>query len=537
MTAENEVKLREILEEVGFKDELLFASLREKMMIGAPSFTIDHQMEIRNEVMNFRLHFRLDSTTNKYSFEKFDATYHAPFIIDHRMINGIDTALLEEQMRQVDWKNYWPSRETGKDSSLQEREDKVMSILDSMWKLSDGDSPYGEMIHGLLRAKYWSGSPFFNSPDLDHLRHAYRHTSTFSTGGFPKTTASLAYYELSGKVDHLTEQLQNIGFDLNEEILNALRRDDDAFILNPTLNLSEGIVDYDISCVWQDNDFVVDYYKATLIPHMPIVHGVYNGVNTLALEGRMAETDWHNDLDYHYIDEDEDPRFYSRVEDIQGQLYRLSEDPEGRLIADQLQLKFWVGTGVIGSFIYDSAWDYFDALPKREAIFSPDDDSKAAFNLLCGRASGREVKNDAGDTEWQWQRLQFSSEGGIVTGTKITIPGYSLQDVQDDLAFVPRFHCNSLDPAKALLRGDLLPILLYDDRHFFLEANPENKTILIYDWDMRPVITNFKLDPDWQPPLQKGAELPEKPAEKQQSDIDTTEKEIPKNGQRKRPKI
>lgn len=50
-------------------------------------------------------------------------------------------------------------------------------------------------------------------------------------------------------------------------------------------------------------------------------------------------------------------------------------------------------------------------------------------------------------------------------------------------------------PETALLRGDLLPILLYNGRMLFLQADPEKSPLLLHDEDRRLIPLNLKMDP------------------------------------------
>lgn len=531
MDDKNNEELLETLRRIGFNADDLASTLLDKTRLGLPDFVIDHYMEIRGESISFWLYFEREGDSKLYRLSKYDAIYKVPFSIDHKNINGVDTALLEQQMAQVDWKYPSSSSEAKENAAWQKGGSLVQDILDKLWRLSSSEASYGKVICDQLRIKFMSSTPF-DSPELDAVCKAYEHKGTFLIDGPDLVTAPVAYDILSGKIENLTESLQGIEFDLYQETLKALRDNGDNFSLKTSLNQPEGVIDYDISCLRQEGKLLIDHYIARLTIYEPIQHGIYAGVDTQELEGKMKEIDWHDDANLHYLDEQENPCFEPDVEEIIGRLNRLSGDPQGQIVSCQLQLKYWVGAELIESFIDDDVWDYFHSLSKREAKFGPEVHSQSAYNLLCGRAAGAEI-----DGATQWQRFSFHEKDGNIQYTAATIPGYSIEDIWDDLNYLPRFHCEVLSLEDALLRGDLLPILLYSDRRLFLQADPENRTIRLYDENKRLILANLKMDPDWLPSPQNAQQMPLKAIETPRPDTTTQSEKRLGKGQQKRNKM
>lgn len=98
------------------------------------------------------------NTGNTFEIERLciSLTWHPT--IEHKEINGIDTAALERDMAAVHWSN---DHELFifKEDDIPDFKPKVEAIFKQMSSFKD--DPGGQKIYDLLSLKYWSGSTFF----------------------------------------------------------------------------------------------------------------------------------------------------------------------------------------------------------------------------------------------------------------------------------------------------------------------------------------------------------------------------------------
>jgi hypothetical protein len=187
------------------------------------------------------------------------------------------------------------------------------------------------------------------------------------------------------------------------------------------------------------------------------------------------------------------------VEEIAAQINRLSKDPDGLKIADQLKLKYWTDATFLDNFIEERAWRYLESLPKRIQVFPVEMSAKAAFNLLCGRAILNTAPLRRGEETGTWIRLDLSHKDEDGNYPVKNINGFSIDDLENCLDLLPVDNMSYYSNRNALQQGNVILVPIKDGRKVFLRANPEQRTIDIFTPDMRPIPVNLRLDPDWKP--------------------------------------
>jgi hypothetical protein len=184
---------------------------------------------------------------------------------------------------------------------------------------------------------------------------------------------------------------------------------------------------------------------------------------------------------------------------IQEQVYRLSQDLAGADIADRLMIKYWNGATFFEDMIGQEGWDYLNGLPKLTQEFPAGLNARAAYNLLCGRAIPENLMFPFRSETDQWVRLDIENKNGNGNHNVFAVTGLSTTDLENTLNFIPIPNSNYYPVKNGLLRGDLVPVTLSNDKKVLLEANPEGRTINVYTPGKRLIPTNFNLDPDWKP--------------------------------------
>lgn len=272
-----------------------------------------------------------------------------------------------------------------------------------------------------------------------------------------------------------------------------------------------------------------------MVPHPEIANGVFNGVDSGELEGLMKEINWNRDKELFTFHESAEPKSNPKVEEIEERMFRLALDPDGAHIADQLQTKYWPGVTFFEDIIRESAWQKFDAIPKRAQEFPINVPAKNAMNLLAGRAIldfPVHLVPEREDKEWIRFDLAKKEEGG--TYSVIKIDGMSIRDVDSHLGLLPVSTQDYYPLRASLLRGDLSPVTFSNGIKVLLEANPEQKTLNIFSPERKEIPFNFRFDPDWKPEQNQSQGIAPKQEEPKQKSTDPKlakpRKHIPKKG-------
>lgn len=317
------------------------------------------------------------------------------------------------------------------------------------------------------------------------------------------------YHDISGRMDDLYERFQSMDLEpftdieLYWELQQRLSLNPEKFEIKCSHNGPEGYIEYIIPVVKINGNYELTTYNAVLTPLPPIKHGIYNGIDTLALETLMREIDWNNDRKLFTLHEDSGPEFTPEVEEIQSQMFELSMVPSGAFIVDQLSLKYWGGTTFFEDQIEQSAWEYEKTLPKRTQNFPVSLKARAAFNALCGRAIFQTRVYPFYVEKPAWTRFDFSAIGPNGSYICEVIPGFEKENVRLELRNLPIPERQVEKIINGLLLGGQVKMTLPNGKKIYLEANPEEKTIKVYADNMKPIMVNLHFSPYWKPQQRK----------------------------------
>ncbi|WP_461789426.1 hypothetical protein [Pedobacter sp.] len=496
---EQEEKLLEYLASLGFTGEKLESDLRENMKTGELSFRISHTLKFGSETMNYELYFGKIHQFESYQLEKFRATHVDYMGIEHVKKSGIDTQELEAQMKKIDWQGYFAQRPA--DGNLSSEMAQVMAQLDRLASL--GDQQLLD-IRNKLMFRYWPEEAF--GSELWLLRENYTNSRDFSAGEYGICNASLAYYIVSDRLGNLYEDLSRmrledvIKTDLYNDLSDKLSNNPDEFELGYPINTADGFYELLIPIRKENEWHKVEHYHLEMTPHLDIIHGVFNSVDSRELEGIMKDINWNRDSELFTFHENSEPKSNAKVEAVEEKMFRLALDPKGIHIADQLQTKYWAGATFFEDTIRESAWEKLYGIAKRQQEFSIGVPAKNAMNLLCGRAVldfPPHLVPERQDTGWIRFDLAKKKEDGYYPVIKID--GMSIREVDSHLSLLPVSTQDYYMVRASLLNGDLAPVTFSNGIKVLLEANPEHKALNIFSTDRKEIPFNFRFDPDWKP--------------------------------------
>lgn len=502
MNRAQENDLLVFLDKLGFTGNLFEEVLKQKIRNNLPNFTIGHLIDFGEERMKYDLNFVKDHQFDGYRLEKFRATHRSPVMIEHSVINGIDTAELEERMKGKNWASYFGSEklDTENPDILEMR-----GIAERLKKLSEGQNFDGIEVQEELKYKYWPSENYFSN-GKGEFKQYHERSREFTASEWGICNANLAYHLVSGRLENLHEKLQSLGLEtwpeiaLYDKLEKILSRNPDSFSLEIKRNEPGGYCEISIPVKAYTFEFNVGDYSQTLIPYPEIIHGNFNGVDTKELEVQMRGIDWNNDHKLFAIQENEEPQFYPMVAGVFEKIQELSLDLEGSKVAEQLQLKYWTDATFVDSLIPQTAWDQFEKLPRITQKFPVELNAKAGFNLLCGRAIAENLMFPERPESDKWVSLDMTKIGDDGRFETTVFSGLSKEEIENNLKLLPLPNSSFYQIRNSLLRGDIVPAALNNgDKTILLEADATHRTLNIYTPDFRPIPFNFNLDPDWKP--------------------------------------
>lgn len=160
MNVQNITALTEQLQSLGFENEGYL--LLKRICFKPDSFLISQKIEKGKDKLTFQLFFERDSKQNVYSLMYYDAILQKETALIDVMVNGINAAVLERSIAEIDWKNAFDFNAkklwNAEDKTSWEKEQKIESVIEDLTELEKSEE--GKAIAVSLKLKYWTGVPY-----------------------------------------------------------------------------------------------------------------------------------------------------------------------------------------------------------------------------------------------------------------------------------------------------------------------------------------------------------------------------------------
>lgn len=502
MDSEKEKELLDYLASLGFEGENIAGKIHVQAEKNLPLIVIGQYKFFGEERMRYDLYLRRDPQFDAYRLEKYEATLRNPVPVEHKIINGLDTAVLEQKMKTVDWQQYFRNK-----NDPAYRPEAIDNIMVDLFGLLNPPVPEGPPAYHKLAFKYWPEEAWDDA--VKKLKPAYEQNRSFIAGEYGMANANLAWHIMSGRFDDLFEKFRVLGLEdfpgteVYPKLEEFLSGNPDDFLFQCSRNQPEGLADFVIAVSKIDDWYQIYSYKAIVTPHPSIEHGRFDNIDTRRLEQQMQQINWHDDRQLFIMHEDREPDFTPAVSDIQEQVYRLSQNMAGADTADKLMLKYWIGTTFFEDMIPQTAWDELKERAVREQQFQVEISARAAYNLLNGRAVLGTARQQIEEESLPWVRLELDQKENNGFYPVTTTEGFNKTELEFQLGMLPFTNSRFYAVRNGLLCGDIVPVTLENGTRLKIEASPEQRTLNIYTPDMRPVPVNLRFDPDWKPAVQQ----------------------------------
>lgn len=421
------------LEELGFGDKLNEAiSFYEKYP--QEHFQLPIRERNEEEAIDYWLHFHKADNTNSYQLIGYNATLRIYPEIPNVTIKGINTARLEEAMKHIDW-----SIEHHTESLIEHRmqtksgmqELKVIeSIFHDVNKLHN--IPEGKEVAEKLMFKYWSCGPYEpNQFSLRNIKQQYQFT--YTTPSIDMVAKTVAYEILHANA---AEKL------LNKTISIAQKT---TFMNQKNYDYLQDQVKFTGFGDALENDLKEKMQKQS--PEFQMYHNTKFGNDTAVATLHFKKS------------QQSDMYFFNK--------YNLTIKPENS--TDMMEQTFYINKGNNITL-------------------------KEAYNLMSGRAINKDLTNKEGQVYNAWIQMDLKEtdkNGNYQLKHFHTNYGF---DLEKELAKHPvKELTNEQDKIKlveSLKKGNRQSVTFVKEggeQRMFIEANPQFKSLKVYDSNMQPV--------------------------------------------------
>lgn len=478
------------LSSLGFEGEKLEADIRDAWREYNPAFTVNHRIAFGDELMRYKLRFVNDRQFTAYRLAEYEAIHRDPVPVEHKVIDGIDTADLERRMGEVDWERHF-----GTDKGQREPDEKADAIASDLNRLIGSPGFDGRTIASKLLFKYWPKAAWDNGAMELHEAYEVDRTFTADESGLPNAT--LAYHTVSGRLDELHGKLRGMGLeefpgiDLHGLLQHYLSDDFTHFDIRCSASEQEGIIDFHTRVIGLGQAFEPGMLSATLIRYPSFTHGVYGGVDTLRLDQDANTINWKDPDALLTADKHGDFVIRPEIADILERIAGLSGSGNGKA-ATYFYMKHIRLSGELEDFIPGNVHDILTNLPKVAASFPGEFnlDTRSIYNLLCGRPV---MERSEGVTD-VW--LQMVREGAKPIRK---IEGLTRGQLQELLDMVPLDDPDNRSVRKSIMDGNLTEVELRNGKRILLRVGHDAKSLKAFTPDMEDIPVNLNFDPGWTP--------------------------------------
>jgi hypothetical protein len=383
------------------------------------------------DAIDYCLFFEQKDQPGDYQLTKYEATLRIYPEIFHVTVNGIDVGKLDNAMKKFDW-SIDHHTECMIEQKIQTQTGKQnLNVLNGIFQDVNHlhSIPQGKEIAEKLMFKYWSGGPYEpNQFSLDNLKNRYEFTSVITSDKMMDKVSTYKMQQLTAAQKLLNETnsfTQKTNF-MNEKNFDYLK-DQIKFT-----GFGEGL----------ENELKDKMQKQT--PEFQIAHKAKFGNDDLVAVLHFKKSD------------QTDMYFFNR--------YQVSLKPEQS--SEAMDQTFYINKGNNITL-------------------------KEAYNLMNGRAVNKDLTSKEGEVYNAWMQMDFKqtdNNGNYKTKHFHQNYGYDLDSV---LAKHPiKELTNEQDKSRlveSLQKGNRQSVTFIQsgsEQKQFIEANPQFKTINIYDSNM-----------------------------------------------------
>lgn len=260
--------------------------------------------------------------------------------------------------------------------------------------------------------------------------------------------------------------------------------------------------------------YKLDGYALSVTPFPEIELGIINGIDAKRIDKKLETVDWRGDDDIVSLASDNRSTFPEDIALLQEELFRLALSPEGKIVADQLMLRYWLCAPVFEDFISPGAMEMLMALPVKTHKFNSEITGKKAVNLLLGRPVLKDKPDNQGDA-CNWLRLIPSKKG---LQELVTFPALPIKELQNLINLLPVDSSLKSGIEDDLINGEIAQTVSKSDRALYLKVTDTATGIQLFDHNKKEIPYNFYMDADWMPTQGQYGSLNQQPPDAKESE-------------------
>lgn len=304
-------------------------------------------------------------------------------------------------------------------------------------------------------------------------------------------------------VKQIADRLKDLGFgddweDFIAPLSKTLKDGDDTKIIMKTGNWDRSI-SFVINIEKHAGELSFPSYRGTFIQVPEFKHSVMNGIDSEVVEALMHHLDWKTDvakLEQRLEKTGRgNPALISSYHKALANMVMLAATEDGKVISDALKIRYFIGTPYEQRYVSPE----LKASHVNDRTFYADTafafTRQEATNLLEGRAVLKTYLDNDGSKQKDWFRTlpdsdQADRKNILFSGWQHIISNYDLASVIKTLPLDFKTKEERVEFIRQLQRGDLCEITIPKigmAATYFIEANPQTKSINIYDEKMKPV--------------------------------------------------
>ncbi len=496
ITKRNINKLKKQLDRLGLAEAAGYMDDYRKSNVD--TFSAYWSFEKGNDYLSYCVN--LERKGNEFAIKNYELHVQSKDI-KYSTINGIDTKALETSMRKADelYNQYLDGKYDPSNNHLIEESDQVLKQL-----FHCGSE--GKTIAQNLMFRYWPDiqyKPFI--PDDSQLKQAYNLSVTIEIGNGKELNAEQAYqyakqmnreHILSDDVFKAAHQSFAHGeyfiayntipyFLENSDVYFFKSKDEaDEFSAN---NISE-FDDFKVIEASSVDELLkqIPYGEQTRIQLITSKNKIMNEQNFAALEKKLLNLGFKEDFNEAMKKniEEQKPEFNLQGEMQYGGKAMLVD--LGFKAGNENEMYFF--NGYKASLKDDPEKTQYFNLDKGNGVTT-----KEAINLLEGRAVNKDLVNKEGEKYNAWVQLDFEKKldsGNFDMKRYHTNYNFDLTKAMNEFILKPMTEKEDADLYNSLKKGNVQSVTFLKDGEEvkgFVEANPKERTLNVYDGHMKPI--------------------------------------------------
>jgi hypothetical protein len=156
MNRQNIIEIAEKIREVGFEDAT--QCLVRHICFHPTQFVLRRALKKGSDNVLFHFYVQLQNETDAYALNYYEAILQREIALEEK-INGVDIALLERRMAEIDWQDVFRFGKAegvkSEGTKFWEEAEAIEGIIDDLNALEENG---GSRVVLLLKQKYWTGS-------------------------------------------------------------------------------------------------------------------------------------------------------------------------------------------------------------------------------------------------------------------------------------------------------------------------------------------------------------------------------------------